>query len=101
MNLTLEQAKLVLLEYLRGIWAGPGELMIAPLAQEDARGFALTAGAKEYFVDDNSEFARVDDTFYFVSKSDGVVTQDSFMDAPAQIRLSAMAYVGEVPPELL
>lgn len=101
MNLTLEQAKLLLTEHLRGVWAGPGELMISPLGQEDTQGFALTAGAKEYFVDDNSDFARMDDAFYFVSKTDGVVTESSFMDAPAAIRVAAMQYVGDVPPELL
>lgn len=97
---TFEEAQQALVDHLDGAWGGPGELMAAPFGQEDARGFALTAGAKEYLVDGNSDFARMDDTIYFVSKADGAVEESSFMAAPTAIRLAAMEYVGDVPAEL-
>lgn len=71
MTLTPEQARERATAELRSDWKGSGTFYVAPVTLGDARDYVISAGAREWFVDEDPQFIQIDDVFFFMSRATG------------------------------
>ena len=71
---TFDQARETALASERRSWRpGDGMLYAEPAGLEDARGWLVIVGAREWLVDGNSDYARLDDRVVTIDKLTGRV----------------------------
>lgn len=74
-----------------------GTFHVAEYGWENSEFWSLSAGAREYLVDNDQEFRTVDDRLFFVNKKTGELTTPSAVDFLDQ--LVEFTPVGDVPKD--
>lgn len=89
--MTFEQARERVAQSTEADWRGPGTHYVAPDGFEDARGYLVTVGPREWLRDRDPDFAVLGDPQFIVDKSTGAVEEVVYItDAE---RLDAMTPV--------
>ena len=72
MTVTFSDARAAVQRLRKADWAGTaGELFVSPEGLEDAADFCVSWGAREFLVDDDSDFMLLNNVVTFVSKATG------------------------------
>lgn len=80
MTLTFEDARQAVQDAMLPAWDGPGTFHIALNGYEDATSYLVVAGAEEWLVGGNPDFAVVGDPVLLVDKSTGAITEHPEVD---------------------
>lgn len=73
------EARAAVAETLGPRWDAPGTFYAAVSGFEDARGYLVPCGAREWLVDRDRAFLVLDDRIVFVDKTTGDITESSYM----------------------
>jgi hypothetical protein len=66
-------------------WQEAGTFYADPAGYEDAKGYLVPIGAREWLVERKRDFIVHDDRVIFVAKDDGEITESSYMLEMARI----------------